>query len=502
VTRDDLRGRVIVEKNSTNNNSVEKPAEPAKAKEAKRKAESCDPEDGPPQLLYSGDSDSGTGSDDDSDESSSDDDQGRPPISDPVRRGAEPQRGPAGADVQSFEAARLREEKRQREKEAAREKRRLAAEAARERERQYRAAINPALTPQMAEELAAAKRAAEQEQEEQRKRLGLSAREPSSQKAAAQLLFLPGALTPTLCALSRVVVDGKPCCSSREPLHVSEYAEFMCSAGCVVYFHPICARGYTRLCEEQTGDKLKFGLGMRCLTDIACLGACPTGKGVSYLRCGDVREKHFLDKDWKDRRNAEKDAAKKARAEHREREKQKQMERNAQKKQKKMAAEAEGGGEAAAAGSAVAPPAPARAVSPNAPAPEPGSDAVPLSVKMQEILAKLRSDDPERADAIMALPRKEQRKELAKLLPKEQAPAVRSEDHARLVQRDNPVLVIQPQPKPTPEELEAEVCRGLHVVACEPPTHRSPLTPRMLHLSSRLRPPNAGPRRRRRVPQR
>ena len=83
VTRDDLRGRVIVEKNS----SADKPAEPAKAKEPKRKKESVDPEDGPPQLLYSGDSDSDPGSDDDSDESSDEDDKGRPPISEAARRG-------------------------------------------------------------------------------------------------------------------------------------------------------------------------------------------------------------------------------------------------------------------------------------------------------------------------------------------------------------------------------------------------------------------------------
>ena len=73
---------------------------------------------------------------------------------------------------------------------------------------------------------------------------------------------------------------------------------------------------------------------------------------------------------------------------------------------------------------------------------------------MEAILAKLRIEDPARAAAIMALPRKEQRKELSKLVPKEQAPAVRLEDQERLVQRDKPVLGIQP--KPTPEELEAE----------------------------------------------
>ena len=306
---------------------MDKPVEPAKAKGPKRKKVSSDPEDGPPQLLYSGDSDSDPGSDND---------KGRPPISDQGKRGGEPQRCTAGRDAA--------EKKRQREKATAREKRRLAADAARERERQRQAASTPQLTPEQMEEIAAQKLAAEPEQEEQSRRLGLSASEPSSKDAAARQLFQPGALTPTLCALSRVLLDGKPCCSSREPLHVSEYAEFMCSAGCVVHFHPICARGYTRLCEEQAGDKLKFTLGMRCLTDIACLDACPTGKGVSYLRCGDVREKHFQDKDCKDRRTAERDAAKKARAEHREREKQKQIERNAQRRQKKMAAEAEGDG--------------------------------------------------------------------------------------------------------------------------------------------------------------
>ena len=312
---------------------------------------------------------------------------------------------------------------------------------------------NPALTPEQMGEIAARRRAEEQEQEEQRRRLGLSAAEPSSKDTAAQLLFQPGALTPTLCALSRVLLDGKPCCSSREPLHVSEYAEFMCSAGCVVHFHPICARGYTRLCESQ-GDKLKFAQGMRCLTDIACPSACPTGKGVSYLRCGDVREKHFLDKDWKDRRKAEQVAAAKARKEHREREKQKQMQRNAQ---KKAEAQAEGDREAAvaAAGPAVvAPPAVTAAASPNALAPEPGSGAdKPLSVKEKELLAELR--DPKKAAEIMALPREERRKAITSLLPKEQAPAVRFEDQERLVQRDKPVLVIQP--KPTPEEPEAEV---------------------------------------------
>ena len=83
MTRDDLRGRVIVEKNS----SADKPAEPAKAKEPKRNKERADPEDGLPQLLYSGDSDSDPGSDDDSDESSDEDDKGRPPISEAARRG-------------------------------------------------------------------------------------------------------------------------------------------------------------------------------------------------------------------------------------------------------------------------------------------------------------------------------------------------------------------------------------------------------------------------------
>lgn len=410
---------------------------PAKENKAAKKGDSDD--ESPPELLHSGDSSGGDG--DDRDDI---DDVFLPPISVQGRGGGGAARGPPAKDPALEQAERQARE--------AKELKRRQAEAKRREEERERARQRDAIDPELLEEQRRLRQAQEQEMEEQRRARGLSSGEPSAKDPNAHLLCRPGTTVPVMCTLSKVFMDGKPLCASpREPVPLSDYIEFLCNAGCKIYIHTACKRFYNRLNEKQTGEPtFKWVLGTPCLTNVACAGSCP-GTGVSGHRWGHVKEKWFLDKGWKDREKALKNADAKTKAEHREREAQKERERNAQKKQKKMAvaaAETEGGAEPKAAGPTGAPQPAAQA--PAAHPPQSGSEVPNGAAPLSALMAQL---PPEK----QALPRQERRKEALRLVPKEQAPAVRQQDQERLVQRETPVLVIEPKPKAEEEEAEAVV---------------------------------------------
>jgi hypothetical protein len=335
-----------------------------------------------------------------------------------------------------------RAEERQRKRAAAEARRKAEAEAAAEKKR-----LGDELAARRREELT-------REQEEQRRKLGYVAETEGSD--SPQYVWLPGALTPAVCALSRLRGrDGRPTCSNHEPLRLKDgnYNRFTCSQGCETVFHASCGKHYKTLFEDLFPGE-KFGgwkIGMPCVTNIACANACPNGVGVHYRQQGEVKSTHFFDKDWKDRHDSEKAARAAARIE-REKEKQKERERNAQKKQKKLAAAAE---EADPDAMASTPPL-ASSMAAAAPVQQAASSAAFASISASSSAQVPLSAVPLPPE-MAALPRLERRKEAKKFLPREQAPPVAPHEQEKLVQRANPLLVIQRKTKEEVEEAEKAV---------------------------------------------
>jgi hypothetical protein len=405
-------------------------------------------------MLLDHSSDDGDAADDESEEASSFDEDEDSDESDAeyeavkARAAARPGMRPKTAHELAVEAAEREAEKLQRAEE--RQRKRAAAEARRKAE-----AEAAAEKKRLGDELAARRREElTREQEEQRRKLGYVAETEGSD--SPQYVWLPGALTPAVCALSRLRGrDGRPMCSNHEQLRLKDgnYNEFTCSQGCVTLFHASCGKHYKTLFEDLFPGE-KFGgwkIGMPCVTNLACANACPNGVGVHYRQLGEVRATHFNDKDWKDRHNSEKAARAAARIE-REKEKLKERERNAQKKQKKLAAAAE---EADPDAMASTPPL-ASSMAAAAPVQQAASSAALASISASSSAQVPLSAVPLPPE-MAALPRLERRKRAKKLLPREQAPPVAPHEQEKLVQRSNPLLVIQRKTKEEVEEAEKAV---------------------------------------------